>query len=217
MNIVSAETYIKKHGSYFENFRREMLAFVPLSAKNILEIGCGNGAFGSIVKQRQQTRYIGIDLANTPLQIAQTRLDIAIQADIENKNDALPFSKDEFDCIICNDVLEHLRDPWASLDKLCGYLTLGGYLVASIPNVRYFEVMKELLIHRLWRYQEEGVLDRTHLRFFTDRTIRNLFEQAGLQIVTLQGIHGGAFPWKFGFLNCLLLNALDDMRYERFL
>lgn len=82
--------------------------------------------------------------------------------------------------------------------------------------MRHFEVMKELLIHRQWRYQDDGVLDRTHLRFFTDCTIRDLFENAALEVITLQGINSGSFPWKFDLRNRLMLNALDDMRWQQF-
>ena len=200
--------------SYYEYSRPEMLPFVPKFAKRILEIGCGRGAFAARVKARQAVEYVGVELLEEAAQIARTQIDQVIMTDIETST--LPFPENYFDCIICNDVLEHLRDPWACLHKLCGYLTSGGYVVASIPNMRHFEVIKEFLIHRQWHYQDDGILDRTHLRFFTDRTVRELFEQSGLEVISLQGINGGPFPWKFGMLNRLLLNALDDMRWQQF-
>lgn len=118
-----------------------------------------------------------------------------------------------FDCLVCNDVLEHLRDPWATLATLRRYLVPGGYLVASLPNVRFSEVVKDLLFGKRWEYQERGVLDRTHLRFFTESSSRSLAESAGFTVLKTQGINGIRYSWKLGLLNFVLFGALSDMRY----
>ncbi|RMG74083.1 MAG: methyltransferase domain-containing protein, partial [Nitrospirae bacterium] len=86
-----------------------------------------------------------------------------------------------FDCIILADILEHLREPGLTLKKLKGYLSQDGVIVASIPNVRYFEVLN-MLAEGFWTYTEAGILDRTHLRFFTRREIEKMFTEAGLEI-----------------------------------
>jgi hypothetical protein len=95
-------------------------------------------------------------------------------------------------------------------------LSPGGYIVASIPNIRVYENMKRLLIRKEWEYTEHGIMDKRHLRFFTKKSIRRMFERCGYQIVTIEGINGGNFPWKFGLLNRVLFKALDDMRFSQF-
>jgi len=146
--------------------------------------------------------------------VASARLDRVWCLDLDTQ--ALPTEIGMADCVVCNDVLEHLRDPWTLVRRLRDLLVPGGCLVASIPDMRHFEVMKDLLLRRQWRYVDAGVLDRTHLRFFTEKTVRELFEQAGLVMERLDGINGEPCPWKFGQLNRLLFNALDDMRWLQF-
>ncbi|OYY94863.1 MAG: hypothetical protein B7Y41_04715 [Hydrogenophilales bacterium 28-61-23] len=191
-----------------------MLEYIPGSVTRILEIGCGNGKFGAAIRSSRNVYYVGVDLMPKAVEAAKKVLDVSLQADIEV--DDLPFQHNSFDCLIMNDVLEHLRDPWGTLKKMMAYLAPGGYVVASLPNIRYYSVVKDLLINRQWRYAENGVLDKTHIRFFTDKTIRDMFQGVNVEILTLNGINGTKFPWKFGLLNLLLANALDDMRYMQF-
>jgi SAM-dependent methyltransferase len=94
-----------------------------------------------------------------------------------------------FDCIVFNDVLEHMADPWAALHTARGLLTPEGTVVASIPNVRNLETVFQLVVRGQWTYAASGVLDRTHLRFFTKRSIRVLFEESGFGIEAIGGIH----------------------------
>ena len=89
-------------------------------------------------------------------------------------------------------------------------------IVGSLPNVRYMPVFKEFVIGGDWRYQRDGVMDQTHLRFFTRNSIPALFDQSGYQIQTLQGINPINFPWKFGLLNKLLMGRLEDTRFKQF-
>jgi 2-polyprenyl-3-methyl-5-hydroxy-6-metoxy-1,4-benzoquinol methylase len=210
----TAEQYIGKPIDYFKNPRPEMVQFIPNSVSNILEIGCGNGSFGAYIKKLRPVCYTGVDIFSESLAVAASWLDQAILANIES--DDLPFSPGGFDCIVLNDVLEHLVNPWEALDKILSYLAPGGYLVASIPNMRYYPVIKSLLINCQWRYVEEGVMDKTHLRFFTQCSMEDMFSQKGLVKRGLTGINGGRFPWKFGLLNRIFMNKLEDMRYRQF-
>jgi 2-polyprenyl-3-methyl-5-hydroxy-6-metoxy-1,4-benzoquinol methylase len=213
MSVTSAASgdYANKASDYFGTPRREMLEFVPQGVRSVLEIGCGTGAFGALVKTERQCRYTGVELVEQAASQARGRLDQVLVADVESA--PLPFAKATFDCIVCNDVLEHLRDPWAVLKMLTGYLGPGGHVVASLPNVRFSEVMKDLVIRKKWEYTERGVLDRTHLRFFTESTVRELFRSAGLDVLQIRGINGIRYAWRLRLLNAMLFNALDDMRY----
>ena len=76
--------------------------------------------------------------------------------------------------------------------------------------------MKALLKHKEWRYETAGILDWTHLRFFTINSIRELFEYCGYEVVSIDGINGRKFPWKFRMLNYILKGTFEDMRYQQF-
>lgn len=206
--------YTTKPQFYFNNQRHEMLAFIPPTATRILEIGCSNGTFGASVKKIRAVQYVGVDILEQSIAAASLNLDQAILADIQTEE--LPFTENTFDCLVMNDVIEHLTDPWKTLSSLLQFLEPGGHIVASIPNMRYFKVLKELVLHRQWRYTDYGVLDRTHLRFFTDKSIAELFQDCGLEITKLEGINPTMLPWKISLLNRILFNALDDTCFMQF-
>ena len=94
-----------------------------------------------------------------------------------------------FDVIVCNDVLEHLENPFEVLKHLKHNLSEDGILISSIPNIRYFKVLKKVLFNRDWDYEEHGVMDFTHLRFFTQKSIRKMYENLGYKILKHEGIN----------------------------
>jgi 2-polyprenyl-3-methyl-5-hydroxy-6-metoxy-1,4-benzoquinol methylase len=96
----------------------------------------------------------------------------------------LPFAPGSLDCIICADVLEHLRNPYDVLKRFAGLLSDSGTIVSSIPNVRHYSIL-HMLAEGLWTYQPQGLMDSTHLRFFTKHEIGSLFDQAGLTVTSL--------------------------------
>lgn len=91
-----------------------------------------------------------------------------------------------------------------------------GVLVASLPNVRYIEVFRPYLINAEWNYKDYGVLDRTHLRFFTRKSMIDLFASTGFELVSIEGINSYPVGWKFNILNFLLGGRLEDMKYQQF-
>mgnify|MGYP000258210285 CR=1 FL=1 len=120
----------------------------------------------------------------------------------------LPYSRGYFDCILCADILEHLRDPLSTLIKLSYYLGHNGAIIASIPNVRYYKVIIRLVCGGTWDYVESGILDRGHIRFFTLINIRELFMAAGFQVVEIRRNIVAARG--FRMLNLLFFNRLKD-------
>lgn len=212
----ATEIYSKKTAGYFAAARSEMLEFVPLSAKNILDVGCGDGSFGQQLKARQTCCVTGVEHMADAANKAKTRLDTIIVCDA-NKLSTIELSRESFDCIVCNDILEHLVDPWSLVAHLATLLTPDGRLVASVPNVRYYKVLRDLLQKGTWTYADKGVLDKTHLRFFTKKTIPGLFETAGLCVEVVKGINGPRrFPFKYALLNWLSLGKLEDTRYLQY-
>ena len=207
-------TYDSKASAYFANQRQEMLPFIPANAKRMLEVGCGTAGFAAHLKSLRPIHVTGIEAFAAAAETARTRIDRVISASIE---DAMPqIAGEKFDCIVMNDVLEHLVDPWAVLRQLRGFLAPEGVFVASIPNMRYMPVFKEYVLGASWRYAEFGVLDKTHLRFFTRSTMRELFESSGYSLVSIEGINGIEFTWKFRLLNALMRDALQDTRFIQF-
>jgi SAM-dependent methyltransferase len=120
-----------------------------------------------------------------------------------------------FDVIVLNDVLEHVIDPESLLRALRPLVAEGGCVVASIPNVREFFTVKDLVVHGRWEYRDEGVLDRTHLRFFTRSSLPGLFERGGLELETVRGINRTGSS-KFKLFNAVTLGRFDEMGYLQF-
>jgi SAM-dependent methyltransferase len=201
--------------SYYQTQRIEMLPFIPEGAKDFLEIGCGAGTFGLLLQARNSgARVIGVEAHPAAADEARKRLAAVIEGPIE---EALPTIPDcSIDCVVCNDVLEHLVDPWTVLKSLRAKLRPGGKVVSSIPNVRHFPVFKSYFLDGDWRYAEDGVLDRTHVRFFTQQSIRRMYEESGYRVDRMEGIFGYRLPWKAALLNWLLRGRMTDMQYQRF-
>lgn len=201
--------------SYYHIQRDEMLSFIPEGAKDFLEIGCGAGTFGALLQEEiRGARVVGVEAHPLAAGEARTRLASVIEKPIE---DALTTIQDgSIDCVVCNDVLEHLVDPWAVLRQLRAKLRSGGSVVSSIPNVRHFPVFKSYFLAGDWKYEADGVLDRTHLRFFTQQSIRRMYEECGYRVDRMEGIFGYRLPWKAALLNWLLGGRMTDMQYQRF-
>ncbi len=181
--------------SYFEHARPELLALVPREAREVLDVGCGAGRFGISVKERQPARVTGIETNARAATYARTRLDRVFEGDVE----AMPldtFAPESFDAVVCGDVLEHLRDPLPVLRKLKTWLRPSGVLVASFPNARHHSVVRGLLAGD-WSYEPAGLLDHTHLRFFTQREIEKLLFRAGFDSGRFTAVPGpGYTEWE---------------------
>jgi 2-polyprenyl-3-methyl-5-hydroxy-6-metoxy-1,4-benzoquinol methylase len=198
---------------YYRNDRPEMVPFIPNSVKTTLEVGCGEGRFSALLRARLGCTVWGIELNAAAAEKAASVMDRTLVGDARVLIDSLP--NRFFDCAIINDVLEHLDDPWSFLRRLKPKLTARGVVVASIPNVRHISNLKTLLLNRDWRYTESGILDRTHLRFFTRLSIRRLFEECGLAVETLKGINRRA-GWKLRMLSWLTAGFLSDTEFLQF-
>jgi 2-polyprenyl-3-methyl-5-hydroxy-6-metoxy-1,4-benzoquinol methylase/Tfp pilus assembly protein PilF len=170
-------------GGYYGSPRPELAEHVPAGARRVLDVGCGAGEFGRALKASRGVReVVGIEIVEPAWHLARGALDDAILGNIETLE--LPFADGHFDCITCGDVLEHLVDPEETLKKLRRVLAPEGVVVASIPNARFYQVV-EMLANGRWMYQDAGILDRTHLRFFTAVEMIALFRRAGLDVRTI--------------------------------
>lgn len=170
-------------GGYYRSPRPELAVHVPMHTPRMLDVGCGAGEFGRALKAERGVQHVtGIEIVESAWTMATRVLDEAIFGNIETLD--LPFPDEHFDCITCGDVLEHLVNPGEVLMKLKRVLAPGGTLVASIPNARFYQVV-EMLGNGRWIYQDAGIMDRTHLRFFTAVEMVELFRGAGMRVRTI--------------------------------
>jgi methionine biosynthesis protein MetW len=213
---MSAENFNKtdsKPSVYYQRHRREIEPFIPTDVRRVLDVGCGQGFFGEMLKSTREIEVWGVELDAVSAKEASRRLDRVLTGDVEQNLNSL--SDGYFDCITFNDVLEHLVDPWNILRLIKSKLRPGGVVVSSIPNIRYFYALREVLVDRQWPYRGYGIFDKTHLRFFTYKSMIDLFNASGFDVVKIHGINGFD-SWKFSMLSKLFLNKISDMRYEQF-
>jgi 2-polyprenyl-3-methyl-5-hydroxy-6-metoxy-1,4-benzoquinol methylase len=165
----------------YENPRPEVQALVPRGARRILDLGCSSGALGAALKARQVAEVVGIEVLAEYADDARDRLDQVLEADLELTFAAAPPPQlGRFDCLIAADVLEHLRDPWQVLASAAELLTPGGTAVISVPNVQYWDTVRQLVVRGTWPRHEEGIFDRSHLRWFTGADAAAMMSRAGV-------------------------------------
>lgn len=173
--------------AYYSNTNPDLLARIPLSARHPLEIGCGTGGLAQAYLARNPAaRYVGVELFADAARQAVGIVHQVVVGDIEQAPVLAELDRvragEPFDVLIFGDVLEHLRDPWRVLAELRARMTPDGVCVACIPNVAHWSVLQQQLRGR-WDYADAGLLDRTHLRFFTVDTMAELFTKSGWSVL----------------------------------
>jgi|SRR5579859_525725 len=205
--------YLDKGIGYFNVDRHDLFQLVPEDRPGrVLDIGAAEGSMLVALKRSGKAReVVGVELMSIPGG-GQNRpeIDRFIIADIEEQS--LDLEKESFDVIICGDVLEHLRDPWAALQYLNSFLRRGGTFVISLPNILYWRAFGRIVLGD-FRYSPSGVLDRTHLRFFCRKNMLDLVRTAGLGILSVEP----SFRRHRQLRNDRLMNALSLGLAERFL
>lgn len=188
--LISNSAKFKKKWGFDRNYslfiRDDVIRFIEEPQNNrfkALEIGCACGATLLKIKNRfKHSSVFGIEINESAAEIAKTVAQVT-SSDIEKEN--LSYEKNIFDYIILADLLEHLRDPWNILKNISQYLSPGGKVILSIPNVMHFSVISNLLNGR-WGYSDAGIMDRTHLRFFTLFEANMMIYKAGLSMYKYQ-------------------------------
>jgi 2-polyprenyl-3-methyl-5-hydroxy-6-metoxy-1,4-benzoquinol methylase len=176
--------YSPLHADYEEKYqdrpRMDVIGLLQAPFHDVLELGCGAGATGKEVKrQHPGVMYVGIELDPQAAAEARLALDHVLTCNIEQTDLVnCGIRKHSFDVIICADVLEHLYDPWTVVSSLHDFLKPGGKVIASIPNVQNVRLLQNLVAGR-WAYTSQGLLDATHIRFFTLQEIGEMFVKNG--------------------------------------
>lgn len=202
--------------------RADMLQFVPAHASAVLDVGCASGGFGrSLLDTRPDVRVWGVEpdqaAAGQAAHAGYAGVAVGRFPDAASELDAR-----QFDAIFFNDVLEHMPEPASAVAAAHDLVAPRGVVIASIPNVRHFSVIWPLVRHGDWRYEASGIMDRTHLRFFTPRTMRELFEENGWQVVRLTGMNrtrwplGGVDTWKTRLLGRMTFGRSDPFFFTQY-
>jgi len=205
----TSHLYAAKPEDYFSGARHDMVADLPANPDAaILELGCGDGSTGALVRAtNNDSTYVRIELDPVAAARAHARLTSVIVGDIATLD--LSAHDARFDAVIASEVLEHLVDPWEALAKLASCLKPGGLLLASSPNLAHWRVIARLTRGH-FDHSETGVMDRSHLRWFTPKSYAGLFQSAGLIVDRLQPITPPASRTR-------LLNKLTGHRIEHLL
>lgn len=203
----------EKNRSYYGWERPEILGFIPDTVTKTIEFGCSSGKFSQGVKNSFNTESWGVDLDEVAIKNASKVLDKVIHSGALESLDELP--KSYFDCVICNDFLEHLENPSEFLIALRPYVTDNAVLICSLPNVRFWRNMNALIFKKDWRYTNEGILDRTHLRFYTQKSIKRFLKISGLNLEVIKGINPTK-SFRFHIPNFLTFGINNDMKYLQY-
>ena len=170
---------------YFSQRRGEIIALVPERRRRILEIGCGAGTFAASIEGAEEVW--GIEPMAHAAELAAGRLFKVICKPF----DVAKFELSEcyFDIVICNDVIEHMQDHDVFFEDVKRFIAPGGVLIGSIPNVRYCRNLYNIVVRKDWAYLSSGILDRSHLRFFTEISLLSCFAEHGFEVELFYGIN----------------------------
>lgn len=186
---------------------------MPEQAGNLLDLGGGVGATAAWLKGIGRASRAGVaDICAGPAE----GLDFARRGDLEDPAflSNVIAGEGPFDTVLCLDILEHLRDPWAVVAALHRGLSPGGRIIASIPNVRNYTALLPLLLRNRWTLRDAGILDRTHLRFFVRGTAIELMTSSGLRLDGVRAApSGGRRIRLFRALTLGALNSFTDLQY----
>lgn len=186
----SAEAF--NQSRYYEKPRTELFKAIANPGRAMLDVGCGAGATSAELKKTfPETQFFGIELQPEMAAVAEQKLDRVISGNFESIDFSEVFSDGEtFDTILFADVLEHMYNPWQALKRTDALLAAGGKIVASVPNIFNLQLIDNLCQGN-WSYQHYGLLDFTHLRFFTLSTLTEMFRETGYKV---SGIYGLPLP-----------------------
>ena len=187
--------------------RVDLIELIPKGTRRILDVGCSVGKTGEMLVEKGFEEIFGVEIDSKAAEQAKPFYKEVIVGDVEN--DILPFSKSFFDCILYGDVLEHLVNPWRVLMNHKEILSDDGVIICSIPNIRFYRVLKSLFFKGRWDYTPLAILDRTHLRFFTLKTIDDMFRETGFEMRKVIKRKSGSKAMKL--INRLVFDSFVDL------
>jgi 2-polyprenyl-3-methyl-5-hydroxy-6-metoxy-1,4-benzoquinol methylase len=173
---MNASLLAPKADDYYASDRTDFLDWVGGSHGRVLDVGCGAGSNAAWYRRHGAREIVGVELDPASAARATAVLDQVICQPIEAAVDTLGGS---FDLIVCADVLEHLVDPWSVVRELGRFATVDTCLAISMPNIRFLPAIVRIAFGRGIAYEERGIFDSTHLRFFTRRDATLMLRRGG--------------------------------------
>lgn len=165
--------------------RPDILALIPHTALNVLDLGCSNGALARSIKHANPLcKVTGIEMDANFVQEAAQHLDHVVQGNLNTLDWRVTLGEARFDCVIFADVLEHLVDPWQCLEQARHFLVAGGCFVLSLPNVRHLSSLAAIFASGRFPRRDRGIFDRTHLHWFTVSDAFSLLTDCGMRMET---------------------------------
>lgn len=173
-------TFQEASDDYYVQEKKFLFHLIPDGPNVVMDLGCGAGRVGKgLLESNKAAEIVGVEIfepaANEALKCYKT----VHVGDIENMD--LAYDK-HFDVVICGDILEHLKDPFKIVERARHWLKDSGRLVCCVPNVRYWRVWSDLVFRGKWEYKSEGIMDQTHLRFYTRRSFKALLKNASFVV-----------------------------------
>ncbi len=188
--FVDPGAYLHRYGDMDDQAREDLAARIPEGSRTVLDVGCSRGATAAVLRRAGVGEIIGIEPDAGDAAEAARRYDRVLVMPLEN----VPEEFDgRFDAVLFGDVLEHLEDPSAALLRVRPWLSTRGAVVASVPNIGHWSVIADLLRGR-FDYVPYSILSGTHVRFFTRRTLTDLFEACGFEAPRIDGVRFAPSP-----------------------
>ncbi len=181
----------------YETFNPFVFAEIPNSVR-VLDVGCAIGILGKRLREEKGCVVVGIEADIGMAEEARKNLDEVIVADLDAQ---IPHNLGTFDVIVCADVLEHLKNPLTVLRGLTPHLSPSGFVLVSVPNIAFVKTRFDLVLGRFDYNPQRGIMDETHLRFFTMKTLREFLQKTDLEIDFIRGYN--VVPKRFFFLKIL--------------
>lgn len=211
MAIISEQNIaerFKKKSEYFSGRRPDLIKLIPAHCQKILDVGCGAAEIWKNFKGEVH----GIEINSEAATRASQNIKSVYNIDIETA--ALELPSESFDCIVFADVLEHMYDPWGVLLKYKSLLRKQGCVLISVPNIRHYRILRSLFFKGEFAYEESGILDIDHVRFFTYKEVVRMLKSTGFEIDKLErNVSASA---KYKVVNKILFGAMNDFLTEQF-
>ena len=190
----SMHTGLPSDVDYFHSISKIIFGMIPEGTR-VLDVGCSTGRLGERLRNERSCFVAGIEVNHNRSELARTRLDFVLAEDVEHIQE-LPFATESFDVVVFADALEHFKSPESVLLNISRYVKQTGFGIFSIPNVANWSLRLKLLLGR-WDYKERGLLDSTHLRFFTLKNARRLLTECGYRVVRTRCTSGWSWlDWR---------------------
>jgi 2-polyprenyl-3-methyl-5-hydroxy-6-metoxy-1,4-benzoquinol methylase len=174
------KAFLDPSADYYNTDKGFLIHLIPDGPNVVLDLGCASGFLGkTLLKSNKAVEVTGVEIFEPAAAVAREHYKMVHVGDVEAMN--LSYDKC-FDLVICGDVLEHLNDPGKVLRQIHGWLKDDGRVVCCLPNVRYWKVWRSLIFNGDWKYASEGIMDQTHLRFFTTKSFKRLLTESSFVV-----------------------------------